>query len=398
MTSMQTEPPPPQPPTGDEGFWEADATDIQGIEKALAGLRKQYGSAEAAQEGHAGTRNSVANLVVYASTADDAEAATTTLAALAGRHPARTLLIAADSDAGGRAIRATVSAACTVQHGQRICYEEIRLHSQGDSGAQLRSIVDPLLISDLPTYLWWTGDPPFRDDAFRALAGLSDRVLFDSARFRYPDVTLARLSRFLDSDERGGAVGDLNWNRLASLRELVAQLFDPAQTAALLPNIRRVRIERAASSDGLPGTAQSLLLAGWLAARLDWEPGPPGERTFGGASRVKLRHRGRDVVLELRSAPYPAARPGDVQSLQLQADTEGGMATLTIARSADQQHASTRVQLEGAEPVERSVRYLSPEDAELLGGELDELQPDRAFMEAAEMAGRIVVAFPREGA
>ena len=43
-----------------EGFWEVEAGDVHAVEKALVNLRKQYASAEAVQEGHAGTRTSVA--------------------------------------------------------------------------------------------------------------------------------------------------------------------------------------------------------------------------------------------------------------------------------------------------------------------------------------------------
>src|SRR5947209_1325131 len=97
-----------------EGFWEIDATDVPGIEKALAQLRKQYASAQAVQEGHAGTRNSVANLVIYAGSEDDAAHATTTMQELTGRHPARTILLISDLEPGPPSVTASVSAACSV--------------------------------------------------------------------------------------------------------------------------------------------------------------------------------------------------------------------------------------------------------------------------------------------
>ena len=381
----------------EEGYWALTANDIQGIEKALATLRKQYGSASAAQEGRAGTRNSVANLVVYTASDAEVEAANAALTALAGRHPARTLLIlggAGDDDEG---VNASVTAACNIEGGKRICYEEIRLSARGAGGAQLRSIVAPLLISDLPTYLWWTGDPPFRDEAFTTLSELANRVLLDSARFRYPELTLPRLSRFLDTDSVEAAVGDLNWLRMAPLRELIAQLFDPPQATAMLPHIRRLRIERAAGGDDA-ATAQSLLLAGWLAARLDWEPGQPGERTYSGAVRTRLRSRGHDVVVELRAAEQRNARAGEVQSLRIEADDGTHNAVFTAGRSADQEHARATASFDDAPGQERATRYVSAEDAALLGAELDELQPDAGYMEAAEMAGRLALVFPRTGA
>ena len=89
-------------PAGGEGFWEREATDVQGIEKALVALRKEYGSAAAAKEGHAGTRNSVANLVVYAASDEDAELVTATMAQLAGAHPGSVRSCGAQGNASDR--------------------------------------------------------------------------------------------------------------------------------------------------------------------------------------------------------------------------------------------------------------------------------------------------------
>lgn len=377
-----------------DGFWQLTANDIQGIERALMALRKEYNSAAAALEGRAGIRKTVANLVVYAASEHDAEIANGTLAALAGRHPARTMLIVGGSGRCAEGIDAMVSAACSLDAGQRICYEEIRLHAPGVGGPQLRSIVAPLLISDLPTFLWWTGDPPFRDETFLALVELSDRVIVDSARFQYLEQTLSRLGRFIESDAQAAAIGDLNWGRVAPLRELVTQLFDPPQALALLPHIRRVRIEHAAGGD-TAGTAQALLLAGWLASRLDWEPSQMGEQTFAGAARARLRGFGHDVVVELRAARHPHAVPGDVQSVQIEADDGQQTALFSVVRAEDQKHARVRTTFDGSEPSERIARCITPDDAALLGAELDELQPDAPYMEAAAMAGRLATVLPR---
>jgi len=378
-----------------EGFWEMEATDVHGIERALEALRKQYASPQAMAEGHAGTRNSVANLVIYAGSDEDAAEATAAVSQLAGRHPSRTILLIAGLAPGTPQVKASVSAACQLDGSRQICYEEIRLHASGRSGPHLRSIIDPLLISDLPVFLWWTGDPPFQDAVFRTLAGLSNRVLVDSAVFRSPGATLARLGRFMQDDAIDASVGDLNWNRLGSWRELLAQLFDPAATAALLPHVRRVRLERASSDDqGAASPAQSLLLAGWLASRLDWETGAAAERTYAGAYRMRLRNRGRDVLVELRDEPKNGAQPGDLQSLQLELEEGARSATFTIARAPDQAHARTSVTIDGSPAQERTVRLESAGVAVLLAGEIEDLDPDRTFKEAAQMAGRLAALLP----
>ena len=114
----------------DEGYWEAEASDVQGIEKALASLRKQYASPAAAREGQAGTRNSVANLVIYAGSERDAEQARETVARLAGRQAAETLACTSGAPGARSAIsrivregcrparRATVSRACSASRSE----------------------------------------------------------------------------------------------------------------------------------------------------------------------------------------------------------------------------------------------------------------------------------------
>ena len=382
-----------------EGFWQLEAKNVQGIEKALDALRRGYGSAAAAKEGHAGTRNSVANLVIYASSDQDAEEATATMTSLAGAHPARTILLIADLVPDEPDVSASVSAACHMADGgQRICYEEIRLRARGRSGPHLRSIIEPLLIADLPVFLWWTGDPPFRDEVFLTLARLSDHIVIDSAQFHAVGATLARLGRLIADASVSASVRDLNWQRLTSWRELLAQLFDAPETAALLPSVRRLRIERAAREEGAQSNpAQSLLLAGWLAARLDWETDKGAERTYGGAYRIRLRSRGREVLLDLRPEFHRDARPGDIQSVQLEIEESDQNSVFTITHAEDQEHAYTSVILAGAPPQERSVSFRIPANAELLGGELEVQDRDPAFEDAAGVAGRIAALLPMDG-
>ena len=64
-----------------------------------------------------------------------------------------------------------------------MCYEEVVLTVRGEAADHLSGIVAPLLIHDLPTHVWWPGDPPFDDPVFDQLVDMGDRVLFDSSDF-----------------------------------------------------------------------------------------------------------------------------------------------------------------------------------------------------------------------
>src|SRR5207245_2138248 len=69
------------------------------------------------------------------------------------------------------------------------------------------------------------------------------------------------------------AFSALDWARLTPWRELVAQCFDSVETRPYLDRLTEVQIEYEDLSNGARvQRGQSLLLAGWLASRLGWEP------------------------------------------------------------------------------------------------------------------------------
>jgi glucose-6-phosphate dehydrogenase assembly protein OpcA len=381
-----------------EGYWEIEAGDVHGVEKALVSLRKQYASAEAVHEGRAGTRNSVANLVVYAGSEEVAERTTATLERLAGSHPARTILLVADLAPDDPAVKASVSARCSIARGhERICYEEIRLLARGRSAPHLRSVVEPLLLTDLPRVLWWTGEPALQDEIFTTFANMSDRVLIDTHGANNNAHALMQVARLIVDGVLETSLGDLTWGRLKLWRQTLAELFDPPQMTALLPFVRRLRVEVAGPKGTNPASAQALLFVAWLATALDWEPGRAGERTFSGAIRLRLRAAGHDVPVELRPTELEHAAAGELQSVLLEADDGSGLAQIEISRGPGREHARTRVALAGREPVERAVRFQVGDDAMLLSDELDSTERDVLFEEAAEMAGRFAELLPPEG-
>ena len=86
----------------------------------------------------------------------------------------------------------------------------------------------PLLIHDLPTLVWWPGDPPFADPVFDQLVELSDKLIIDSSDFS--DLLLGY--RRLANLRRRSGVGDLAWKRLGWWQELTAAVL---RRAALPP-------------------------------------------------------------------------------------------------------------------------------------------------------------------
>src|SRR4029077_207895 len=76
---------------------------------------------------------------------------------------------------------ATAAAAATPAH-----YELVTLQVRGPAATHLAGLVDPLLVSGVPTYIWWLGTPPFGSKELRDTLDIADALVVDSAGFARP--------------------------------------------------------------------------------------------------------------------------------------------------------------------------------------------------------------------
>ncbi|MCW3011042.1 MAG: hypothetical protein JWO90_1446 [Solirubrobacterales bacterium] len=153
---------------------------------------------------------------------------------------------------------------------------------------QLATIIDPLVITDVPTVVW---SPHGHSDALDALLGLAQVVLVDSVDEPEPADAVARLRELMDRTY----VVDLAWLRTTPWRERIAATFDPEK---LRPDLRLISnlVVRHHPDSAIAG----LLFVGWLASRLDWELGPL--RVDGAGARTGRAHtRRQDVQLRLQA-------------------------------------------------------------------------------------------------
>jgi len=145
--------------------------------------------------------------------------------------------------------------------GRQLIHEKVEIEVGPEHLRQLDTIVDPVLASELPTALWC----PYRHQGrLDRLLAKADVVLLDSDELIEPHAGLARAAGLV----RSAYVVDLAWLRTTPWRERLAASFDPPRRLARLRDLNAVSIRHA------PGSAASgLLLAGWLASRLRWDPG-----------------------------------------------------------------------------------------------------------------------------
>jgi hypothetical protein len=186
--------------------WSGENASIAEIERELAQLREASSLTEVG-----GTmRTSVMTHCVWVPQRW-LDAAETTLAGMRERHPSRTLLlIPAPDEPDG--LDALVSVRCFTSGGRNVCSEVIELRLRGSRVRSPGSIVLPLLISDLPVFCRWRGEPRFDDPAWEQLLDIADRLVVDSSE--WPELRYAELA----SEFGRVAVSDIAWARLTEWR------------------------------------------------------------------------------------------------------------------------------------------------------------------------------------
>jgi glucose-6-phosphate dehydrogenase assembly protein OpcA len=211
------------------------------------------------------------------------EAARETLAGMAEEHPSRTLLLVPMPDSAHDRIDAEVSVECYRLPGthRRVCSEIVELHLHGPRAKAPASVVSPLLISDLPVFLRWRGEPPFGSPELDQLVAIADRLIVDSTEWDDLPYAYTRLVALFEQT----AVSDIAWARTARWRALLASLWPG------IADVSAIRVR---------GTlAQAHLVAGWLRSRLGRD--------------IALEHvqaeRLEGIDLDGEPAPFPAGDP-----------------------------------------------------------------------------------------
>jgi hypothetical protein len=183
--------------------------------------------------------------------ADWVGAAENVLSGLAERHPSRTIVLVPEPEEED-SLEGEVSIDCYPTGGDReICTETIRIRLKGRRCEAPASVVQPLLISDLPVFLRWRGEPDWDSVQLAQLVDVVDRLIVDSTEWPHLPAAYVRSAELFDDV----AVSDIAWARTSRWRAQLASLWPGIAT------VERIRVTGTA--------AQAHLLAGWLSSRLD---------------------------------------------------------------------------------------------------------------------------------
>lgn len=271
--------------------------DVAGIERELSTLWLKASERDASV-----TRACLWNLVV--TTEDEAhEVAMKELVnAVVPVVPARVIVLERGRPRGPE-IEAWVSANCQIAPGggKLVCSEEVTLAANGRGIDHLPSLVRALTVPDVPSALVAIGAPwPLGEGLLRLLAGVGRLVVDTATVGAAPELgSLARIAASV-------TLADLGWLRLSRCRWALASLFDPPIGAAPARGARAVRVRASAI-----GEAPSLLVLGWLCARLGWSA---VERT--GARAWRARSSAGPVELVIGVEDIDAGRDG-IYSIEL---------------------------------------------------------------------------------
>lgn len=383
---------------------EADPVSLEQVESYFSRLWRNV--AEAAQQKGGSqpvTTAQVLNLVVHSGTRDEGQEYVRDMELITGRHPCRIINVVSDPVPHEQPVHAYISIHCKVPPagGRQVCSELLTVVSGKEDTREIPAAVIPLLISDLPTFMWWPRGTPFDDTLFRNLTDSMDRLIVDSATFENSEGTLSKMSNRLKTNWPKLVCTDMNWGRLTHWRELVAQFFDGAVLRPYLDRINNVTIDFTLSERGAVNRTQALLLAGWLSSRLGWRPADQvyelvrADSNVPGARLSLQSTTAGPVTIMLNAIKAPSEVPGSVHMVSLEVRAKGlegkPEASFTVALPhGDRDSAHTCTEIAGVEPTDRPMQMVQVSRAELLDIELGIFSRDLVYEAALEMAGAFI--------
>lgn len=177
-----------------------------------------------------------------------------TLAGLAERHPARTIFLIPEPGREASIVaRAELKGFQLPGMAHEVISEVIQVRLRGDAADHPGSVVTPLLVSDLPVFCRWRGEPKWGSDALSEILDVTDRLVVDSSEWAGAPAAYGDLVALFDRV----AVSDIAFSRTLPWRRRLAGLWPE------IGSISKLRIQGP--------RADAELVAGWLRSRLKRE-------------------------------------------------------------------------------------------------------------------------------
>lgn len=343
---------------------------------------------------HTHPRSCVMNIVAVAPDVAAARTARASLRHLSSAHPARIVVVVPDDR--GTGLDAEIrSEARRLDMGGALQTEDVMLHVRGEAAGHMASILEPFLVSDVRTHVWWLGTPPAEMAGFRGALDLADTLIVDSAHFERPFAAFIKLAELARQMDGRVCLTDLQWARVQPWRSAVSQFFGPSERRPFLEGINGIGIDYV--GEARANRAAAVLLAGWLISTLDWRL----KRAVGGQGGTVAAYfespKGSPVEVASRSVRpdhYAVAEEGELTAFRLYAVARGRTCQVVIQRdSEDPGRASMTMEIGGGDPITGTLMLGRVEESELLARLLVTGRPDAVYGRALQSGAELLSAF-----
>lgn len=320
--------------------WHGEAVTIGDVLGALSGIRRKFAHSEAGDDEHPRARNCVMTLVAVATNGADEARAQRASFAIAAHHPHMAIVVCEEVNVRTGRIDATIATrAMSPSSTVHAECEVVGLHVRGAAGEYLAALVDPLLLSGVPVYLWWLDTPPFGARELLDALRICDALVVDSARFDRPYQSFLGLADLALSAHHQLGVADFQWARLEPWREALAEFFEPKERRDYMKGIAEVGIDYVGEARG--NRIAASLLVGWLASALGWKV----KRAVGGKGGVIVAHfemeGGRQLEVAFRSLPRTDLAQGEVSAIRISGASAGRTFQLSVQHNPERPHRLT---------------------------------------------------------
>ncbi len=309
------------------------------------------------------------NLIITCHNRNNFENIMETIPDITEHHPGRIITVFIDTERKDEKITSLISAFCHPprEDGIQICCELISLETGPEGEKHLPGTLLPLLLPDLPVYLWSADNRvlnhpnlgPFQKNIERTI--LNSPATFTTIK----DFTLFLRHTLFAADV--SKISDLQWARLTNWRETIARLFD-GQSTAKLSQIRQVRI----LYSGKDFSSTAFFLAGWLSSRLGWQ--------LQGKNQTGLVFSTKDKTIELLLNNQNSEIPvGDIISVEIETDTEKWIIK-ALKNGIMVEYLQNNISINKEKWVMEN-----PSTSWLIGNELDFVRADDIYLDAVKI-------------
>ncbi len=333
----------------------------------------------------------LSNLVIFTENLEDQRELNETISQFVVKHPCRVILILAQPRSSESKLEAESCPHTFVSSsGKSAICDQITLRATGASVRELASAVQPLLVPDLPIYLWWRGVFLHHRALVEQMLTFCDRFIYDGVGWTNLHYTVLQVTDIFERYQQTVGFTNFNWSRLRPWRENLAGFFDVGMFEREIWDINHVRVEYMALPDMEEGYEfRALLYVAWMAAQLGWEP----VRGVPGMERAQLQFTSRKGALvdaELVKLPQSAPTAQSIQRVLIETSTDSKKLLLSVERDHKDHLEILTTDGPAGHSVLRKVPHADSSLADLLHRELGRRGRNRVFEKSFKLAASLL--------